>query len=370
MLRRRTCRASIPQSRSGLAPLEFVLALPILVMMMALMIDFGVVGAWKIRTQTNARYAGWRTLTSRSGEFNATPPYWPSSANLSARSGNSLPNVNQQWDSQQDLLCPCVRGQQLTAPNAQASINVPGRLEMDDSVIQGHAELERNLPLFRGALPATGGRFRFDTNQDLFDNHWQFSTLGISHNDYPRSRVWWDIEHSDLAALDGAIDSNKQILDQNLQRLQTNPNAADLYPLDNDDEFIRYRGWRPPDFYPRLSRLCIADVDAVYNSAVSRLDQNGRPNRNSLLTRIDRLPCTMSGSFAGMYRSWICELEQCTAPDGDIDPLRQRYGDLQQFMGTLGSIGCSRPANLQPCLPPMPPLPLPPCPPSPVGVGR
>ena len=358
----------VPRLRHGLAPLEFVLALPILVMMMALMIDFGVVGAWKIRTQTNARYAGWRTLTSRTGEFNATPPYWPSSANLSARSGNPLTDVNQQWDASQDLLCPCVRGQQLTAPNATAAVNVPGRLEMDDNVIQGHAALERNLPLFRGALPATGGKFRFDINQDLFDNHWQYYTLNIPYNEYPRSRVWWDIEHTDLAALDGAIDSNKQLLDQNLQRLQTNPKAADLYPLDNDDEHIRYRGGPPPDFYPRLSRLCMADPNAVYNTAVSRLDQNGRPNRNSLLSRIDRLPCTMSGSFTGMYRSWICELEQCGAPDGDIDPLRQRYGDLQQFMGTLGFLGCSRPANLQRCV--CPPMTTCPCPPSPVGVGR
>jgi TadE-like protein len=373
-MRRRASRAFISQSairnphlRRGLAPLEFVLTLPILVMMMALMIDFGVVGAWKIRTQTNARYAGWRTLTARTGEFNATPPYWPASANLSAQSGTALSDVSQQWDSAQDLLCPCTRGQQLTAPNAVAAINVPGRLEMDDDVIRGHADLERNLPLFRGALPATGGRFHFNINQDLFDNHWQYNTLGIPYNDYPRSRVWWDIEHSDLAALDGVIDSSKQLLDQNLQLLQTNPSRADLYPLDNDEEFLRYTG-NTPEFYPRLGRLCMSDPNVLYLSAVSRTDLDGHPNPNSLLSRIDRLPCTMSGSFTGMYRSWICGLERCDAPDGDIDPLRQRYGDLQQFMGTLGAVGCSRPANLQRCI--CPPMTTCPCPPSPVGVGR
>lgn len=377
MMRRQSRAAFIPQSavrnpqshpRRGLAPLEFVLALPMLVMMMALMIDFGVAGAWKIRTQTNARYAGWRTLTNRSGQFNATPPYWPSSANLSAQTGTALPNVNQQWDSTSDLLCNCTRGQQLTAPGAIAAINVPGRLEMDDDVIRGNADLERNLPLFRGALPATGGRFRFNVNQDLFDNHWQYNTLGIPHNDYPRSRVWWDIEHADLAALDPAIDTHKQLLDQNLQRLQANPNQADLYPLDNDDEFLRYTG-NAPEFYPRLARLCIADENIVYLTAISRTDMDGQPNQNSLLSRIDRLPCTMSQSFTGMYRSWICELEQCGAADGDIDPLRQRYGDLQQFMGGLPpNLRCSRPSNLQPCV--CPPMTTCPCPPSPVGVGR
>jgi len=375
MTRKRIGAACNPQSairtsRRGLAPLEFVLTLPMLAIMMALMIDFGVAGAWKVRTQVNARYAGWRTLTNRSGQFNATPPYWPTTAGLSAQTGTPLPDVNGEWDGQPDLLCPCARGQQLTAPGALAAINVPGRLEMDDNVIRGNANLERNLPLLRGALPATGGKFHFNLNQDLFDNHWQYNTLGIPWNDFPRSRVWWDIEHADLAALDSAIDSNKQLLDQNLQTLQANPNQAELYPLDNDDEFLRYSG-DAPEFYPRLRRMCVSDPQVVYLTAVSRTDSNGRPNPNSLLSRIDRLPCTMSASFVGMYRSWICELEQCGAPDGDIDPLRQRYGDLQQFMGLLPvNLQCSRPGNLQRCYPPMPPAPPPPCPPSSVGVGR
>ncbi len=367
MTRLRANPAVIPQARRGLAPLEFVLSLPLLVMMMALMIDFGVAGAWKIRTQTNARYAGWRTLTSRTGEFNATPPYWPASAPLAARSGTPLPDVSDEWDATSDLLCPCARGQQLTAPSAVAAINVQGRLEMDDNVIQGNADLDRQLPLLRGALPATQGRFHFNINQDLFDNHWQFSSLGIPYNDYPRSRAWWDIEHSDLTALDPAIDTNKRLLDENLQLLQANPRQADLYPLDNDDEFLRYTG-DAPEFYPRVSRLCMPDAEAVYFSAISRVDRNGRPITNSLLSRIDRLPCTMSSSFSEMYRSWICQLEQCGAPDSDIDPLRQRYGDLQQFMGSLGSLGCSRPSNLQRCV--CPPMSFCPCPPSPVGVGR
>jgi len=335
------------------------------------MIDFGVAGAWKIRTQTNARYAGWRTLAARTGQFNATPPYWPASATLSVQSGTQLPNVNQQWDSSQDLLCPCTRGQKLTAPNAVASINVPGRLEMDDDVVRGHADLQRNLPLFRGALPATGGKFRFDINQDLFDNPWQYGTLGIPNNDYPRSRIWWDIEHSDLAALDPAIQTNWQSFLNDFAQL-TSPSGyqvADLYPLDNDDEFIRYSsGGTPPEFYPSLGRICMSDANVLYFSAISRTDMDGHSNRNSLLSRIDRLPCTMSGSFTGMYRSWICSLEQCGASDGDIDPLRQRYGDLQQFMGTLGSLGCSRPADLMRCV--CPPMTTCPCPPSPVGVGR
>ncbi|MBM4076542.1 MAG: hypothetical protein FJ267_13005, partial [Planctomycetes bacterium] len=92
-----------------MAPLEFVLALPMLLIMMALMINFGVAGAWKVRAQVNSRYAGWRTLTNRTGESNAIPPYWPQSAGLSAVSGSSLNSVNQIWNSSIDLQCPCTR---------------------------------------------------------------------------------------------------------------------------------------------------------------------------------------------------------------------------------------------------------------------
>ena len=59
-----------------------------------------------------------------------------------------------------------------------------------------------------------------------------------------------------------------------------NPNVADLYPLDNDDEHIRYLA-APSNFYPGLGRLCMADPNAVCISAVSRIDQDGHPNPNS-----------------------------------------------------------------------------------------
>ncbi|MBS0205311.1 MAG: pilus assembly protein [Planctomycetes bacterium] len=349
--------------RAGLAPLEFTLAAPMLVIMMALMINFGVAGAWKVRTQAATRYAAWRTVNERTGESNPPPPYWSTTAPLTTGGGNDLPTSSQLWDSQQELLCPCIRGQQLTAPNAQNSVNVPGRLEMDGFVLEGHAILDKPLPLLRTALP--GGRFRFNLKQDVFDNQWQFYSLGIPWNDHIRATIWWDIGHSDLASMDSAIDSNKQLLDANLNRLQTSPTHDDLYPLDNDDEHARYYSTQAPDFYPRLGGGCESDPMKVYMSLVSRLDQNGRPSQGSILHRIDRLPCTMSQNFTSMYKSWICELEMCGFDNASIDPLRQRHKDLSQF---LGSMGCGGGGNLTPCQ--CPPMTNCPCPPSPVGVGH
>ena len=351
--------------RQGLAPLEFTLALPMLVIMMALMIDFGVAGTWKIRTQANTRYAAWRTVNARTGEYNPAPPYWPANAPLTTGAGTDLPTASQLWDSRQELLCPCIRGPQLTAPHADNSINVPGRMEMDGLVLQGNARLDKPLPLLRGAIPGSG-RFRFNLKQDIFDNQWQFYALGIPWNNHMRADLWWDIDHSELAAKDSAISSSLQALDDNLRRLQTSNHRQDLYPLDNDEEFIRYAGSRPPDFYPRLNRICMSNPDEVYSSAVSRLDADGHPNPQALLSRIDDVPCRLSRNFTSMYRSWICELEMCDFDDAAIDPLRQRHQDLSQFMGTIR--GCGRPAALIPCK--CPPMTTCPCPPSPVGVGH
>jgi len=334
-----------------------------LVIMMALMIDFGVAGAWKVRTQANARYAAWRTVNARTGEHNPDPPYWSASAPLTTRSAPDLTDARPLWDSQADLLCPCIRGNQLTAPSAPNTVNVPGRLDVDGFVLQGNADLERRLPLLRTAL--TRGTFHFNLSQDIFDNQWQFYSLGIPWNNHLRALSWWDIEHSDLAARDGTINSSLQDLNRNLEQLQSNPQRQELYPLDNDDEHIRYYGWPPPDFYPRLSRACMSEPEQVYISLVSRLDSDGQRNDRALLTRIDRLPCDMSRRFAAMYRQWICELEMCGSSE-DMSGLRARYADLQQFMRAQRCP--NSPGDLTRCQ--CPPQTFCPCPPSPQGVGH
>jgi hypothetical protein len=349
--------------RAGLAPLEMTLVLPILVIMMALMIDFGVVGTWKIRTQVNTRYAAWRTVNARTGEYNPNPPFWPATAPLTTSAGADLPNSNQLWDSQPELLCPCVRGPQLSAPKAPNIVNVPGRLELDGFVLEGNGQLDKPLPLLRSAIPGSG-RFRFNLKQDVFDNQWQFYSLGIPWNNHTRADIWWDIDHSDLARLDGQIDQSYQQLEANLHTLQSNPQKEELYPLDNDDEFTRYYGWPPPDFYPRLNGMCLSDPKELYDKVVGRRDANGQANPNSLLSRIDNLPCSMSRRFTQMYRDWICGLETCSYP-GSYSGLYQRYNDLKQFMEAQR---CPNPpGTLKPC---SCMAIFCPCPASPEGVGH
>jgi len=326
--------------RRGLAPLELVLVLPILAMLMALMINFGVIAAWKIRTQGNAHYAAFRSVQVRTGEWNPAPANWPR-ATLSQGTGASLPTVQGLWDADPDTAHPradWIRGDWLAAPGAVSAVHVAGRLEFDDGVHTGTAQVERPVPLMRGTLP--NGQFRFDLTNELLDQRWQYHTLGIGDNQDSRTRAWWDIEHTDLAALDPRIAQMRQRLDAAQQRLRTNRSPQFLYPLDRDVEFWIYRqGWR--EFHPRLSSGCSLDVNEV------RLNQ-GQP----LVDQINQLPCSMSQAYLGLYRGWICRLERCGATDQTIAPLRDRYNDLRQFVNALPrDMNCGSVGPLEPCDP-------------------
>ena len=326
-------------------------------MMAALMINFGYIGAWKVRTQGAARYSAWRTLAVRTGDWNPVPDNWPASAALTASTGPDLPQTAALWNQPPDLIIEAIRGPLLTAPDTAETLTVEGRLEMDGSVHRGSAQLTRNVPLFRGSMPGGLGQLAFNLTQDLLDHRWQFFSLGIPHNQYPRARVWYDLEHLDFVNLPGSSAQHYSELETYWQKLVNSPDRKHLQTLDQDEEFARYSGMSP-DFYPRLSRQCLGDVVSVRVAAVE-----------PYLKEVERLPCTMSQRFLSLYRAWICSLESCVFPDALIDPLRHRYDDLKTFVNGLpDDLKCEKVSTPERCkceglnCPP-------PCPPSPVGVG-
>ena len=304
-----------PQRR-GLAPLELVLALPLLLFLMALMINFGVIGAWKIRTQVNSRYALWRSVHTRTGEFNPAPPFWPDTAALSDGTGDPLPNVDRLWDNVPELTYEVIRGPAISAPLQPTAIIVRpptehDGFEMDFGVHSGRAELNRPLPLLPGATP--NGRFSFDLTQLLLDNRWQFSSVGLPWNDSRRAGRWYHIEHSDFAGLDSSIANAYQLVLVAQAALQNNPLQADLYPLDSDGEFgdrarrctVQNGDDVPlaPDFYPRIQNACTLDPRQIQEDILPRL-----------IDRIDELPCTMGERFAELYNSEACCWETACQP--------------------------------------------------------
>jgi hypothetical protein len=314
------------------------LALPLLMFVLCLMINFGVIGAWKVRAQAATRYAGWGTVAERTGQFNPPPPNWPASALWEELDGPNLPDVDRLWNSDAALLAECLRGPQLASPHGTPPVNVPGRLEMDDEVQRGHAVLDRPVPLLRGATPT--GRFRFDLTQDLFDNRWQFFTMGFPSNESIRLRVWYDIEHGDLAMLDGDIAEAWSDVQELAAELINNPRKCRLFPLDRDPEFQRYRGsW--PDFYPRARRDCSLEIDAVEERVV-----------RALVRAVQDRPRVISNAFGSLYERWIRELEACGYNDAEIQPMRDRYNDLRGLNG-MGSLmrGMCPPGAICPCPP-------------------
>lgn len=346
-------------NRAGLAPLELTLSIPFLMLMTALMINFGFVGAWKVRAQGSARYATWRSLAVRTGEWNPPPDNWPAGSPLTSEAGPDLPQVDTLWNQPPDLTVECIRGPLLTAPSTQEILVVQGRLEMDGSVHRGRAQVSKPAPLFRGSMPGGLGRLSFNLAQDLLDHRWQFFSLGIPDNMYPRARVWYDLEHLDFANLTGQASGKYNELEQLWQQLVSSSDRRHLKTLDQDEEFIRYRG-SAPDFYPRLPRECAGDVVTVRITAVE-----------PLITRIERLPCTISQAFMGIYDPWSCGLEACGFPPSQITPLKHRYDDLHTFVQSLpSSMRCNAGGDIMarmPCTCPSPGACA--CPPSPVGVG-
>ena len=67
------------EARRGLAPLELVLWIPVLLMTAALMVIFGTSAAWRIRGEVASRDAVWRVLTPRTGDNEHRPDThtWP-----------------------------------------------------------------------------------------------------------------------------------------------------------------------------------------------------------------------------------------------------------------------------------------------------
>jgi hypothetical protein len=316
--------------RAGLAPLELVLSLPILLFVMALIVNIGAVGAWKVREQTNARYASWRTLHLRTGDANPNPPLWPAdAAALRGAAGANLDDAPSIWNGVPDLALAPVRGPVIAEPFTGGTIRVDPRLEFRDDVHDGRAPLERRIPLLRGILP-NNGRYQIDIPHNLLDGNWEFHELGYSDNADRRARLLYQIEPDDfpsVASLKSALDVGPW------QALQRFPQAGDLVPLDLDPDLIRIgRLLVPPvapsDFYdPGLRRnICLADPTLLQS----------HPGYQDFLRDIRRLPGRMGSHFRQIYQQRLNDLTP--PPPGaqqEIQWLQERISELDTFLGSL-----------------------------------
>ena len=275
-------RKNLSRRRRGLAPLEFVLWLPVLLFVMALMVNYGTMATWRVRSEIVSRHAVWRTRWPRNGANEAAPtrPYWPADAVMT-----TAPDVEPIILDLPEIDHSVVRG---PIPNGFV---VRPILEPTRGAVKGISEVNREYPL----LPRIGSFESGDVDTPLIDRKWSSAEMGIP-NMYRRTLVLYRLPRTDPSlpqAFAGAVRSVLSI-----------PHYSALAVLDRDADIRRYTGGYV-DFHPRVGRMCELDPQVVYDQEVEPLIDIRQPDGDIRLGEISRLPRTMTDYFLGMYRAAV-----------------------------------------------------------------
>ena len=113
------------------------LALPILLFIMALIINYGTIAAWKVREHSVARLAVWETRWPRTGSTDPRPSYWPATASMESSDQGTVAGMD---DSRVDL--PVARG-----PLPAATVNSESARSTTRGLREGSRGLDAEVSL-------------------------------------------------------------------------------------------------------------------------------------------------------------------------------------------------------------------------------
>ncbi len=309
-------------TRRGLAPVELVLVLPLLLFVMGLMIIMGTQGAWSVRTAITARQAQWRQLRPRRRDTDPPPPFWPPTGTVDVE-----PNQPPPFPNDPLAAFPVVRGPLLADPQTGAALHVDAELfDMQRRWTRGVAAIERPFPVL-GNMPPR--RTRLSRAVPLLDSRWEFWRTKLGGVFWRRVPVLFA---DDLSA---ALQPHTTLyLEAAIAVLQF-ASHPDLQPLDNDDELRNpppsfppyappYGLGAAPNYYlpasPALRRrllnprqLCTDDVDRLRTELTE-----------PLADAIRHLPHRITRDFLTMYRGHLNLIQQLKAElmDPNTDPAR------------------------------------------------
>ncbi len=317
MIARRILRRStIRPLRRGLAPLELVLSLPILLFVMALMIDFGTAACWKVRAAVVARNAVWSARWPRSGA-SPQPANWPTSASQGVQTGSALNVLNDP-----DIDQPVVRGP--TLGQTQVNRNL---LDPTQGLLVGSSGIQQAMPL----LSAMTRPIKFNLTHPLLDNGFQYQRLGLTSNQQRREPILYQFAQPDASLMQAYVNA--------VTAIWYSPLQGALAVLDKDQEIFNWYGFYE-DFHPVMSGFCSLNVQSVrQNNVLPLIDRiQGRKN-----PRIAGVPERMARFFVNMYRAEINSLQaQMQQPganignlQGQVQGLQSTIQTLQQFIATL-----------------------------------
>jgi hypothetical protein len=275
-----------------LAPLEMVLALPLLLFIMALIVNIGVVACWKVRGLSVARHAVWGSRWPRTGDTNPRPAYWPAAATMAATGPVNDPAVDDPRVEQLVARGPVIMG-------TQVNTNL---LDPTRGLRTGSATLTRGYPL----LPKIGP-FHLSAKTCMIDDQWQYNTavMGMSSNVQRRILVLYTLP---IAPASLSIAYRNAIL-----AVLNAPFQPQLQLLNG--------------FYPQLQQFCTTDQatakQAVQN-LIDRIQGKDRPH-------VAGVAEVMTRTFINLYKQEL----QTSGNAAQTTLLQTWISQLQQFLLSL-----------------------------------
>lgn len=236
----RACR------RRGLAPLEFVIALPILVGLMALMVNYGVATAWRLRAQSAAMTTleSFRQGPSPQGEV--APPLGPVKHRLGVERGSLMAELDEPR-----LRSPIARG-----PIGSFATN-SALFDPTRELVVGECDLRRKHPLMSSL-----GTYSFEIRLPKLVSTWSYREMGLADN-AGRRFFWLHLfPKADARLAGGFVRALVEILQA--------PYRPALAPLDRDPDGLAALGMQP-DFHPRVDPFSSTDRQAVREVEVANL---------------------------------------------------------------------------------------------------
>lgn len=301
-------------ARRGLAMLEMVLALPILLMVMALIVNYGAVATWKIRGLVAARHVVWSSRAPRTPD--AFPPPFGSDGIPQIQTGG--PSYARRLDDLPALHQPAVRGPLPLGNRVNADL-----LNCNRGLQSGHATIDRRFPLL-----SSMGPYHLHARTEILSGGWQFGEMGLRHNRQRRVPVIYDLAKAPGSRYRAYVRAVDAILAPDLQQA--------LRALDHDDEFIGYGrrfagsalmpwGDTAPDFHPMLDSFCTWDPRVVQY----RVD--------SLVQDVAAVPKNLARGFTRLYERAIKELEWRITNDPSLPPGQsgRRTDEIVQLMDKI-----------------------------------
>lgn len=303
--------------RRGLAPLEFVLWLPVLMFVVALLINYGTMATWRIRGEVVSHDAAFRARWGRSGSNEGhLVGQWPALATMTTVADPPLVQIDDPF-----IQHPVVRG---PLPNG---FIVRPVLDPDfQGAYRGIADVERRYPL----MPRLGTYDSGEIAGSLLDRKWTNSEMGIP-NIHRRIPVLYELPRTDPQF--------RQAFRQAFDELRSIPHYAALAVLDHDEDMRLITG-RYPDFHPRIGQMCELDRELVRRRQVERLIDIRDARGEIRLGAISLLPRNMTSFFLNTYRRYLQDLRDRIEAlqqelAGPPPPSPQRRAEIQQEIAAL-----------------------------------